>query len=281
MSNPAEPRSNATRFILAFNRIERRLAELGGVDERRSFGEKLRAAARIEPAVAHIERPLREFAELRNALVHSDRDLPLAEPRDAVVQEIERYQQLLHNPPRIGERYTRPVATVFQTDPVRLALRRMRHEGYTQLPVRDRAGSCVGLFTGESVARWLGALEEGAGGGVDLDGTSVQEVLRLAGGDERHTFLSPGATLFEALAQFEQHQRQGHRLDAILITQDARPDQRLLGIITPRNLPEIVLALDELGAGDPAAGDATAGSPAAGDPAAGDPAAPPSAQSLL
>jgi CBS domain-containing protein len=239
MPEQSEERSNSARFLVAFNRIERRLSEIGDVEEHRSFGEKLKAASRREPAVGHIERQLRELAELRNALVHSDRAVPLAEPHEDIVAEIERY-------------VTRRLATIRDDDPVRLAVRLMRERGYTQLPVRDRQGRCIALLTGATIARWLGALDRppgGANGGelhgdVDLDEVTIAQVLRLADSDDNYVFMRPEATLYDALWEFESHQRDGRRLDAILIAENAQPDRDLIGIITPRDLPFILMEVE-------------------------------------
>jgi CBS domain-containing protein len=252
MPEQSEERSNSARFLVAFNRIERRLSEIGDVEEHRSFGEKLKAASRREPAVGHIERQLRELAELRNALVHSDRAVPLAEPHEDIVAEIERYVTLLINPPQVGSRFARRVATIRDDDPVRLAVRLMRERGYTQLPVRDRQGRCIALLTGATIARWLGALDRppgGANGGelhgdVDLDEVTIAQVLRLADSDDNYVFMRPEATLYDALWEFESHQRDGRRLDAILIAENAQPDRDLIGIITPRDLPFILMEVE-------------------------------------
>jgi CBS domain-containing protein len=252
MSDQGEGQTNSARFLLAFNRIERRLAEIGDVDDHRSFGEKLKAAARREPIVGHIQAELRELAELRNAIVHTDRMLPLAEPHDDIVAEIERYVTLLTDPPSVGSRFTRRVGTVREDDPVRLAVRLMRQRGYSQLPVRDQNGRIIALLTGATIARWLGALdmpaEHGNGGGtqgdVDLDTVTVARVLALADSDDNYVFLRPEATLYDALWEFESHQRAGRRLDAILLSRDGKPDQGLIGIITPRDLPFIVMEME-------------------------------------
>jgi len=250
MAEDTEGLSNSARFLVAFNRIERRLADISGVEDYRSFAEKLRGASRREPAVGHIEAELRELAELRNALVHSDRAAPLAEPHDEVVAEIERYLALLTDPPLVGSRFTKRVATIREDDPVRLAVRLMRDRGYSQLPVRDRHGRCIALITGATIARWLGSLggprsgSRAAADVVDLDGTTIGRMLELAECDENYVFLRPEATLFDALWEYESHQLDGRRLDAILISRDAQPDQSLIGIITPRDLPRIMMELE-------------------------------------
>ncbi len=253
MTEQSQDQSNSARFLLAFNRVEKRLSEIGDVEEHRSFGEKLKAAARREPIVGHIQDELRELAELRNALVHADRMVPLAEPHPEIVAEMERYVKLLTDPPSVGSRFTRRVATVRADDPVRLAVRLMRQRGYSQLPVRDGNGRIIALLTGATLARWLGALalpaEHGTGGDmqgdVDLDAVTVARVLEIADSDDNYTFLRPEATLYDALWEFESHQRNGRRLDAILLSPDGRPDQGLTGIITPRDLPSIVMAIDQ------------------------------------
>jgi hypothetical protein len=79
---------------------------------------------------------------------------------------------------------------------------------------------------------------------VDLDEVTIAQVLRLADSDDNYVFMRPEATLYDALWEFESHQRDGRRLDAILIAENAQPDRDLIGIITPRDLPFILMEVE-------------------------------------
>jgi len=53
------------------------------------------------------------------------------------------------------------------------------------------------------------------------------------------------STLFEALERFQDFERRGKKLEAVLITQNGKLSETLLGIITIWDLPKIYEALEK------------------------------------
>jgi predicted transcriptional regulator len=121
------------------------------------------------------------------------------------------------------------------------ALTDMREGSFSQLPV-VKSGCVVALLTSETVVRWLAS--ELANDIVSLQDTPIHAVLGHVEDKDHYCFLSRNASLHEVITKFEEFTSRGKDLDAILITDSGKPDQKLLGILTVYDLPGI---LDTLG----------------------------------
>lgn len=78
---------------------------------------------------------------------------------------------------------------------------------------------------------------------LDLEDTSIGDVLEHAEEACNHAFLSRHATLFEALELFEASEARGTRLEAVLISENGRPREQLMGIVTVADLPKLLAEL--------------------------------------
>jgi len=234
--------SNSDRFLEAFNSIERHLRKISKskiTKTRRhpSFYALVDAASASNPAVRRSKVDLKEFADLRNAIVHERTDgHVIAEPNDQAVKEIEHIASLLLKPPRVIPRFQTEVFTLSVSDPVAMAVRCVFDRSFSQIPIYD-AREFVGLLTTNTVARWLGACVKDDV--FSLAETPITLVLDYTEDQDNHTFLSRSATLFEVLERFQYYETRGKRLEAILITHNGRRAEFVLGIITTWDLPKI------------------------------------------
>src|SRR5439155_19756474 len=92
------------RFIRAFNQVESELSRIAtqpSMSIRPTFLATLATSMKKNAAVRSFERDLKEYAELRNAIVHDGTGLPLAEPHADVVARLEYIYQQLSAPPRL------------------------------------------------------------------------------------------------------------------------------------------------------------------------------------
>lgn len=233
--------TNAERFLDAFARIERRVKRLAGARPTEAFSAVLGQAARANSAVRRYQDDLREFAELRNALVHrrAGGDI-IAEPHDSVTAEIEHIAELVTAPPPAMRLFARRVRTIDERAPLTEALAIMRREGFAQIPVQ-RDGRFQALLTADVLTRWLTASVEN--GFPDLGAVSVGDVCVYAR-DAEWDFLPRTASVFDALERFRRPERVGRRLYALLITEHGRANEGLLGIITVADLPRALAAVD-------------------------------------
>ena len=230
------PVSNADQFLAAFRAIEGELRRRAGVDRSElKFAELLR---RDSSGVIEAYRvDLREFAQLRNAIIHASDESLLAEPTDAAVQRLERILALVKSPPELMEVIgSREVTVVAPTTRVRQAALLMQHNLYSQLPVYEGA-AFHGLLTSSGVAYWLGRTLELSDG--LLKDVAVEEVLTYEEDPETYEFLPTSATVFDALVSFERLAQQGRALNAILLTEGGLRDARPLNIVTAYDVPRM------------------------------------------
>ena len=109
-------------------------------------------------------------------------------------------------------------------------------QSFSQIPIYDNQ-EFRGLLTTNTVARWLGAcVTEDI---FSLRETSINTVLTYAEEVDNYCFLKKSATVFEALQEFQEYERNGKRLEAILITESGWPRESPLGMITVWDLPQI------------------------------------------
>lgn len=229
------------RFLKAFSSIEKRLRDMIRANRSTTFYQLVELTARASPEVRRFQNDLREFADLRNAIVHERTDgHVIAEPNDRAVRELEGIAALLLKPPRVYPFFHTHVFNCKASDSVAEAVKLMLDRSFSQVPITAQ-GHMVGLLTANTIARWLGKrVEEEI---FSLVESRVQDVLKYTEDPQNHSFVGRQATLFEAVEEFQEFERKGKRLEAILITHSGKPNEALLGIITISDLPKLLARL--------------------------------------
>ncbi|MGB9587714.1 MAG: CBS domain-containing protein [Armatimonadota bacterium] len=228
---------NSDRFLNAFRAIEEHLRKLTGkpkipfwmlVNERAKAGDL---------TIWEYRNDLTQFAELRNAIVHMDggKERVIAEPNDYAVGKIERIRDLILQPPGIGEIYHRPVQTCKPHDSIMEVARAMANWGYSQMPVVED-GQFHGLITTHTIARWLGVSSHQTI--ESLREARVSEALLFAKNSDNYRFIGKHKSVYDIIEVFENYGRVGRVLDAILVTEEGKPGEEIIGIITTADLPK-------------------------------------------
>ncbi|NUA30547.1 CBS domain-containing protein [Cupriavidus basilensis] len=229
--------SNSQSFLRTFSDIERWLRQQLQADRSVTFYQLVERVAEKNTSVRRYKEDLKEFADLRNAIVHERSDEHvIAEPNDRAVHDFDRVRELLLKPPTIYPQFQKVVKSREQRDPISDAIEDMREGSFSQLPITFD-GRFVALLTTETVVRWLAS--EVSEDLVSLQSTSIEKVLPHVEDDNHYCFLSKRATLDDALSKFAGFNARGKHLDAILITEDGKIEQKLLGILTVYDLPEV------------------------------------------
>ena len=227
----------AKRFLNAYSAIEHEMERILDLKDHRRFFELVDRSSRISPVIERFRFDLREYSELRNAIVHDRAGGEIiAVPTDDVVENIERIAALLLEPPRVSPAFLKEVLTFSGTYPVSRAIRSFSRMSYTQAPVIDNERT-VCLLTSNMVVKWIGlSLEEGK---FDIEKTTVMDVVKKVGHEKNYEVVPVNKSLFDIPNLFYQWQQQGKKLEAVLITQHGEINEKLLGIITNRDLPQV------------------------------------------
>jgi len=233
---------NSGRFLQAFANIEKRLRRITDCEKSVPFFQVVDRAAERDPVVRRYKDDLKEFADLRNAIVHERTDgHPIAEPHLQVVKGIERIDTLLTSPPKVLPLFRKEVAGVEADWPISRALALMESRSFSQLPV-NRSGRFVGLLSANTITRWLGASVKDEI--ISLSETKVGEVLHHTEDPESHVFLDKDASLFDILASFDDFESRGKPLDAIFLTHSGKVGEVFLGVITMYDIPKILAEIE-------------------------------------
>lgn len=232
---------NSEKFLKAFNSIEGYLRKKLG-NKKLRFYELVDLAAKSKPGVRRFENDLKEFGDLRNAIVHdSGGGYIIAEPNDRAVKEIERIKSLLLNPPKMIPLFKTNVFTLTISNPISDAVELIFQHTISQIPVND-GKQFSALLTTNTIARWLGACAKDDI--FSLKETSVADVLRYTEDEDNYTFLRRNDSIFEALELFRKYSSLGKRLEAILITENGSPHEQIIGIMTVADLPKALKEIE-------------------------------------
>lgn len=227
--------TNADRFLNAFAAIEREMKIMLNLKDHRPFFELVNKSSKINPLINRHRFDLKEYSELRNAIVHdrSGGEI-IAEPNDDTVTKIEKIAGLLLEPPKVTPLFAGDVLILSAGDPVSKAIRELSRHAYTQAPVLEK-GTLAGLLTLKILVKWMGSRL--AENDLDIENTTVKDLLDQAGNTDGYEIVNKDRSLVEIPELFYRWQNEGSKLEAVLITERGDPSEKILGIITNRDLP--------------------------------------------
>lgn len=230
---------NSERFLNAFAAIEKYLRNKCSLDQWETFSRLLDVASKSMPEIRRYKDDLREYGELRNAIVHDNRGdgYVIAEPNTAAVESIEKIRDLIKKPPVAFPLFQSTVLSHDINDLIGSALKEMTEKTFSQIPVLSN-GKFKALLTTDTISRWLGSnVEDDI---FSLKETTIGHVLKFTEDPDNFHFVSKKITLFGVLAFFDDYEKQGIRLDALLITDSGKQNEKIIGIITVSDLPKLL-----------------------------------------
>lgn len=234
---------NSQRFMRAFIGIEQELRSLVMPQRHLPFPHLVNLAAKRSRLVRDHETDLRQYADLRNAIVHELMDdEPIAEPHLKIVEHMEGILSLLRKPPRVADTFLGTVVTCRPDDLVVAAARRMYENSCSKLPVYDQE-QFVGLLTAERVTHWFGHRFQEGGTDEPLQET-VAAVLDYGEQRSECAFVARDCTVFRVLELFDEASHAGQRLQGVIVSEDGNCHGQPLGIITVFDLPEVYRILE-------------------------------------
>ncbi|RLQ90384.1 CBS domain-containing protein [Planomicrobium sp. Y74] len=231
-------RQNSERFLIAFNKIEKLMKGMVDRKDHFSFFKAIELSKKEHAAIRKYEDELREFGDLRNAIVHhrTDTEYAIAEPHTEIVELIEHIEKLLSEPVTVGTSFARKVHTFQAEDTLSEVLRKVRDKNFKHIPVYHN-DEFMGLLTANGIMRWLAAtVEEEV---ISREITTMDDILKYEKNGNTYRFIASNTPVYEAEEVFKNSVLSGHKLEALLITRNGKEDETLTGIITPIDLIQI------------------------------------------
>lgn len=225
-------KTNAERFLNAYAKIENCMYEMIRETKYVPFSQMIARAARENYIVSARQNDLRQYHELRNAIVHSRgrEEEIIAEPCDSVTEDIERIAELLDKKDDVLSLSSHPVKTVRRNDTIVYAYEMMKKMKTSKIPVYDDMGY-AGLITLEEIAEW--SMHE-------HDARDTVRSILTERKNERVLFIREDASIETVMHSFESSLRHGTTLLAVLITAHGTRNERPEGIITVADLAKIL-----------------------------------------
>lgn len=223
---------NAERFLNAYASIEMNLKRIVNDTRYIPFSQLLSRAAKNNKIVSIHEQDLRDYNELRNAIVHErgkNQEI-IAEPCDSVTEDIEHIAAILNEKNDILSFSSSPVRTVRSDTDIPEVFQLMQRLDTSKIPVYDE-GRYTGIITVEEIAEW--ALDE------NKSTMKTGDIIQL-NRDERVLFVSRKNPVESVTRAFENALNHGVTLLAIIITEKGSLKEKPLGIITVADLPKIL-----------------------------------------
>ncbi|WP_342513749.1 CBS domain-containing protein [Sporosarcina sp. FSL K6-1522] len=229
---------NSDRFIIAFNRIEKSLEKISGLSNYMPFSRLIDKTKNMNAIIRKFEVDLRECADLRNAIVHrrTDIDYAIAEPHDNIVELIEYIERELSKPVTVGDMFQRKVHTLRASDSLEKGLKLIHEQRFNQIPIYENR-KFIGLITAVGITYWLA--DKGTEEIISREMPTLLDIYYHEKQKNTYRFVEKDLSVYEAEEYFRKSVVGGKRLEALLITENGRPEEKLLGIITPLDLMKI------------------------------------------
>ncbi len=222
-------------FLTLYQKLDEYLRRNAGQARDLPFAQRLDALAQKHPVLRRSAAKLKDYGDLRNALVHH-RDPGggwIADPSERTLREFEQIVQAILLPQKLIPRFQKSDIHLFSPqDPLVTALQHMRERDYSQVVVRIEGK--LSLLTVEGIARWL---EEQA----QEDIISVREAIITDAWRyeqaENVSIMNRDQTVYDAMEIFMLAiEQRKPRIYALLITERGKATERLQGIVTPWDL---------------------------------------------
>ena len=235
-------KSNAERFIAAYNNIDYSLRTIYDFKRSMSFSDVIRRSVVLNSVVRKYEEDLIDFGRLRNAIIHQGNSkYIIAEPHDDIVEKIEKLALLISEPPIAMDRVgNKEVITINHDMKLKLAIELIYRTGYSNLPVY-KGEKLIGVINGRKMINVIGQkLCENVDIEQFVENTSVEEVIAEMGEDYYFMLADEKLTIDEAMNFFENNRK----LLIILITKDGKDSSKPLKIISAADIIDMKKILD-------------------------------------
>ena len=235
-------KSNAERFLTAYNNIDYGLRTIYGFKRSMSFSDVVRRSVVLNSVVRKYEDDLIDYGRLRNAIVHQgNHKFIIAEPHDDIVENIERLAELITEPPlAIDMVGNREVITIPHDMVIADAMDLIYRTGYGNLPAYQ-GEKLIGILNARKLVTILGEkVNLGANLETFIRETTVGEILPQMGEDYYFMLANQKLTIDSAMNFFENNRK----LLIILITKDGKDSGKPLKIISNADIIDMKRILD-------------------------------------
>ncbi len=236
-------KSNAFRFLTAFNNIDYTLKTRYNFNRSMGFSEAVRKSVAFNYTVRKYEDDLISFGRLRNAIIHDNGEDIIAQPNIEVVEKIEKIEKLLTTPPRALDTVARrDVLMVSSSKSMREVIILIASSSYSNLPVIKNDNEIIGIANATKILEAFGKfLLAGGKAETFLDAVKIEDMLSKIETSDYYAFANKDITVEQALSIFHENSK----LLAILVTKNGGAKEKPLGILTGADVLKMNKVLED------------------------------------
>lgn len=231
-------KTNAQRFIQAYNTIDQTLRYLYNYKRSMSFSDIVRRSVPVNYLVRKYEDKLVDYGRLRNAIIHkSNEEFIIAEPHGDVVLDIEHIAKLISTPPKVLEIVEqRQVVTASADSSIADIINLMTKTKFSNIPIY-RDDELIGVASGRYIVEGIGGfLRNNVDVTKAIKSTKIEQIM-----EENHPVYSyfevakASISVEEVLQMFYRN----HKLQIIIITKTGSIKEQPINIIATGDLIEL------------------------------------------
>ena len=232
-----DKKTNAFRFIEAYNKIDYSLRVQYNYKRSMSFSDMIRKAVLVNHIVRKYEDDLIDFGRLRNAIIHKSNDkFLIAEPHTDVTEKIEKIAKLVATPPKVIE--TNCVHDVFTGSydvSVMSVVEIMAQTHYSNIPVfKDNV--LIGVANGQKIIDALGTYILTGGNSEEfLNNKTIEDIIAIPTETKYYEVASIDVSVEELMNMFFTNRK----LLCVILTKYGKLGETPVGIITSSDYMEL------------------------------------------
>lgn len=229
------------KFIGIYNQIDAFMRKDLGVEKYIEHSQLIRRMAEKNKIFAQYLNELLTFADLRNVLDHNPYRVqahPMAEPHEFIVKRYEEIRNLLFDPPKalsVAIKGSVIYSTTMDANAIEV-MQIMNDKMYTHVPIME-AGRMLGIFSENVLLHYLVKNKDS----LITSDTKIKEFADFIPISKNRTevflFLPRNTLLTDVSSIFNAGLKNGKRIAVVYITETGREDEKILGMITPWDLP--------------------------------------------
>lgn len=220
-------------FLELYSKLENHLRKVTSKGRDPSFSKLIEIAKDNDPFIRKNLFKIKDYGDLRNAIVHHQKDsddIVIADPRDTAIEEFKKIVNSVLKP-RTLETFRKQINSFQITDKLQDALIYMGKNDFSQIVIQNE--SKFSLLTVEGITKWL---EHNIEEGIILSDVKIEDAFSCES-KNNFSILGRQQTIYDAQEIFSTTiERQVPRIYAIIITENGKSSEHPLGIITPWDL---------------------------------------------
>ena len=235
-------KTNAKRFIEAYNRLDQGMRDIYGIKRSMTFSDMIRQVAGVSTVIKKYKDDLIDCGRLRNAIVHNNTDDEvIAEPNEEIVLKLELITRLVTTPPRVMESIAaRAVFSVQTSAKLSFVLSELYKTGYSVVPVYEHK-QLVGVINRKMIVDCIGkCIMEGRDIDEFMNG-SIEDRIQIKAYSSHFEVVPSNITIDNMIYLFQQNKK----LSVVIITANGNYDEDPIGVVVANDTIEMQSILDK------------------------------------